>query len=62
MTLSSERNIKKLFQLRLIYILFFYSFDLSCPMLEKDNFIENLYIVLYYWIVFLFTLVYFYLV
>ena len=23
------------------------SFDLSCPILEKDNFIENVYIVLY---------------
>ena len=23
----------------------FYSFDLSCPILEKDNFIEHLYIV-----------------
>ena len=26
----------------------FCSFDLSCPLQEKDNFIENLYIVLFY--------------
>ena len=35
------------FQLRQSNLLiFFCSFDLSCPVLEKDNFIENLYIVL----------------
>ena len=37
--------------------IYFCSFDLSWSILEKDNFINNLYIVLSYYIVFFFNLV-----
>ena len=41
-------------------IICFCTFDLSCPILEKDNFIEHLYIVLSSYIAIFFNLVLFF--
>ena len=42
-------SVNLLFQLRQVHLLIcFCSLYLSCPILEKDHFIENLYIVLFF--------------